>query len=46
MEATVISSANDASVAVAEHVLGSDKVFIKRMNERALELGMNKTRFY
>ena len=46
MEATVIASANDASVAVAEHVLGSDKVFIKRMNERALELGMNKTRFY
>ena len=46
MEATVIASANDASVAIAEHVLGSDKVFIKRMNERALELGMNKTRFY
>ena len=46
MEATVIASANDASVAVAEHVLGSDKVFIKRMNERALELGMKKTRFY
>ena len=46
MEATVISSANDASVAVAEHVLGSDKVFIKRMNERAQELGMKKTHFY
>ncbi|MEC9460885.1 MAG: D-alanyl-D-alanine carboxypeptidase family protein [SAR324 cluster bacterium] len=46
MEATVIASANDASVAVAEHVLGSDKVYIKRMNERALELGMNKTRFF
>jgi D-alanyl-D-alanine carboxypeptidase (penicillin-binding protein 5/6) len=46
MEATVIGSANDASVAVAEHVLGSDKVFIKRMNERAIELGMKKTRFY
>jgi len=46
LKATVIGSANDASVAVAEHVLGSDKVFIKRMNERALELGMKKTRFY
>ena len=46
MEATVIGSANDASVAVAEHVLGNDKVFIKRMNERAQELGMKKTRFY
>jgi D-alanyl-D-alanine carboxypeptidase (penicillin-binding protein 5/6) len=46
LKATVIGSANDASVAVAEHVLGSDKVFIKRMNERALELGMKKTHFY
>jgi len=46
MKATVIGSANDASVAVAEHVLGSVKVFIKRMNARASELGMKKTRFY
>ena len=46
MKATVIGSANDASVAVAEHVLGSAKVFIKRMNVRAGELGMKKTRFY
>ena len=46
MEATVISSANDASVAIAEHILGSDKVFIKRMNDRAQELGMKNTKFY
>ena len=46
MKATVIGSANDAAVAVAEHVLGSDKAFIKRMNSRAKELGMQKTNFY
>ncbi|MBC8258349.1 MAG: D-alanyl-D-alanine carboxypeptidase [SAR324 cluster bacterium] len=46
MKATVISSANDAAVAVAEHVYGSDKGFIQKMNERAKELGMKKTRFY
>ena len=46
MEATVISSANDASVAVAEHTLGSVKVFINRMIDRAKELGMKKTYFH
>ena len=46
MKAIVISSANDASVAVAEHVSGRDKQFIKKMNERAIELGMKKTRFF
>ena len=46
MKAVVISSANDASVAVAEHVSGRDKQFIEKMNNRALELGMKKTRFF
>ena len=46
MKATIIGSANDAAVAVAEHVFGSDKVFIRRMNIRAKELGMKKTNFY
>ena len=46
MKATVISSANDAAVAVAEHVSGQVKFFLKKMNERADELGMKKTRFY
>ena len=46
MKAIVISSANDASVAVAEHVFGQDKQFIKKMNNRAVELGMKKTRFF
>ena len=46
MKAIVISSANDASVAVAEHVFGQDKQFIKKMNNRAVELGMKNTRFF
>lgn len=46
MKAVVISSANDAAVAVAEYVFGRDKVFINKMNERAKQLGMRKTRFY
>ena len=46
MKATVISSANDAAVAVAEHVFGQVKPFLKKMNERAEELGMTRTRFY
>jgi len=46
MKAIVISSANDASVAVAEHVSGQDKQFIKKMNKRAVELGMKNTRFF
>jgi len=46
MKATVISSANDAAVAVAEHVFGQVKFFLKKMNERAKELGMKKTRYF
>lgn len=40
-----IASANDASVAVAEHIAGSEEEFVKRMNERAGELGMVNTHF-
>ena len=43
--ATIIQSANDASVALAEHVAGSKDAFVKLMNDRALELGMKNTRF-
>lgn len=44
MAAIVISSANDACVAVAEHVSGSVEAFVGRMNARARELGMASTR--
>lgn len=40
-----IASANDASVAMAEHLAGSEEAFVKRMNERAKELGMEHTNF-
>lgn len=40
-----IASANDASVAMAEFIAGTEEEFIRRMNERAKELGMNNTNF-
>ena len=43
--AMMIQSANDASVALAEHVAGSKEAFVKLMNERAQQLGMEDTRF-
>lgn len=43
MEAIVISSANDACVAVAEHLGGSADGFVDLMNERARELGLTNT---
>jgi D-alanyl-D-alanine carboxypeptidase (penicillin-binding protein 5/6) len=45
MKAVAVASANDASVAVAEHVAGSDKAFVAMMNERAKELGLRDTHF-
>lgn len=41
----VIASGNDASVAMGEHIAGSEEEFVKRMNERAKSLGMNDTNF-
>lgn len=40
-----VSSANDASVAVAEHIAGSEEAFVGLMNEKASELGMADTHF-
>ena len=41
----VIASGNDASVAMAEYVAGSEEVFVRQMNERAAGLGMEQTHF-
>lgn len=41
----IIQSGNDASVALAEHVAGSEGTFVLFMNEYALDLGMNNTNF-
>jgi D-alanyl-D-alanine carboxypeptidase (penicillin-binding protein 5/6) len=45
LKAVCISSANDASVLLGEHVSGSNDAFVARMNERAAELGMTGTTF-
>ncbi len=44
-KAIVLRSANDASVALAEYIAGSEDVFVKMMNERAKELNMNDSNF-
>lgn len=41
----VIASGNDASVAVAEHIAGSEADFVEKMNAKATELGMVDTHF-
>lgn len=45
LKAIVVSSANDAAVAMAEHLSGSEQAFAARMNERAAELGAVNTYF-
>lgn len=45
LKSTVIASANDAAVALAELIGGTEEAFVDRMNERAKELGMNNTHF-
>lgn len=40
-----IASANDASVAMAEYIAGSEEEFVKMMNQKAIELGMKDTHF-
>ena len=41
----VVASGNDACVAMAEHIAGSEGEFVTRMNEKAKELGMLNTNF-
>ncbi|MDR2982172.1 MAG: D-alanyl-D-alanine carboxypeptidase [Puniceicoccales bacterium] len=43
--ALMIKSANDAAVALAEHVAGNRAAFVQLMNTRAAELGMRSTRY-
>lgn len=40
-----IASANDAMVAMGEHLAGSHEAFVNKMNRKAKELGMNNTHF-
>ena len=45
LKSTIVSSANDASVALAEKIAGSENNFVKLMNKKALELGMKNTNY-
>ena len=45
VKAVAVVSANDCSVALAEHIAGSEDAFVRRMNDRAAELSMEHTHF-
>lgn len=45
LRATAIASANDACAALGEQLAGSEEGFVRMMNDRAKELGMNDTNF-
>lgn len=45
LKAVAVVSANDAAVALAEHLAGSEAAFVERMDRRAAELGMKDTNF-
>ena len=45
LKCVVVASANDACVALAEHISGSEESFVAEMNKRAKELGMTRTNF-
>lgn len=45
LKCIIISSANDACVAMAEYISGNEETFVQQMNERARKLGMNNTVF-
>ena len=45
IKCVTVASGNDAAVALAEHIAGSETDFVERMNKKAAELGMQNTRF-
>ncbi len=45
LKAICVVSANDCTVAMAEHLAGSEELFVEQMNQKAKELGMNDTTF-
>lgn len=45
LKSVAVGSANDASVVLAEHVMGSESAFVEAMNQRAKSLGMKNTHF-
>ena len=45
LKSVVIASANDAAVALAEHISGSEELFVEQMNAKAAKLAMENTHF-
>lgn len=45
LKSMIIASANDSAVALAEYIGGSEEAFVRRMNERAAELGLTHTHY-
>lgn len=45
LKGLIIQSGNDASVALAEHIAGTEEAFVQLMNQYAVELGMKNTNF-
>lgn len=45
LKCIAVASANDACVAMAEYICGNEEEFVRKMNERAKELGMENTNF-
>ena len=45
LKCIAVASANDCAVAMAEHLAGTEALFVERMNARAAELGLENTHF-
>ena len=45
LKSVIVCSANDSSVALAEHIAGSEELFVEKMNKRAKELKMDNTNY-
>lgn len=45
LKSVIVCSANDSSVALAEHIAGSEQNFVKRMNQKAAELNLLNTNY-
>src|SRR4030067_3418863 len=45
LKGVAIASGNDACVALAEHLAGSEETFVSKMNEKAKALGLNNSQF-
>lgn len=45
LKSVIVCSANDSSVALAEHIAGSENAFVDKMNSRAKEMGLDNTNY-